>query len=175
MVAKKLPASSFSCISPEISLSCPAPSHTFTWFSVMLIIAGWVVVHHLSVIRERQKEIRERKDKLIQTIYEIEKAAICFHQSGNFNEEAARLLLVSLLRISPEIKLLPFISKESKHFIELRRSVTYTNFDSSKFVSQQPTSKLVAKINQATDDLVTQIETDYSSRYLSGWSQSLRL
>ncbi len=145
-----------------------------TW---LLVVIGWVVVHYLTVVRERQKEIRELKNQVVDAILRVERAAIAFHQSSGHDSDAARTLVTDLSRIgrtigSPPLRILCVESKSVKEF---RKSVTLRNFDPSDFRSQQPSSNLVSEITRCADDLILSIDNSYASRYLDKWWHCFRV
>lgn len=149
-------------------------SQLITW---LLIVAGWVIVHYLTLTRERQKEIRDLKSKLVEHIFEIEKRSIAFHQLPNHNPDEARNLVAEIDRVSTAIARQPLsLLGISPKVIRLFRSgVTLKNFDPSSFQSQPATSRLISDISLHTEALTYALEQAYSRRYLTEWWQAFRV
>lgn len=136
-----------------------------TW---IIVVAGWFVVHHLSTKRDQRKEARERLDQLVALLRELEERAINFHQSTTYKGDLARSLLFDIQRIIAKLKRHPFGSFEisSNLLKEFRRSVTYNNFDPSKFECQPPNSLILGNIANVVDDIEDQLEEEYERIYL---------
>lgn len=145
-----------------------------TW---LLVAVGWVIVHYLTVTRERQKEIRELKSKVIERILDIEQRAIAFHQASSHSADEARGLLAEIERISSAISRQPLsvLSVDPKARRQFRRSVTLRNFDLSNFHPQAANSKLLSDISLAAECLTNSLEQAYAGRYLSQWWQVFRV
>lgn len=124
-----------------------------TW---VLIVVGWLIVHYLTLTRERQKEIRELKSKLIERILEIENRSISFHQASSYSQDEARSLVAEIERVSSTIarKPLSSLAIEPKVVAQFRRSITLKNFDQSIFNSQSANSRLLHDISLRTETLM---------------------
>lgn len=142
-----------------------------TW---MLIVAGWMTVHYLTLTRERQKEIRELKSKLVERILEIECRSISFHQASNYSQDDARSLVADIERVSSAIarKPLSILAIEPKHVTQFRRSITLKNFDPTAFGTQSANSRLLNDISLRTEALIDALEEAYANRYLDLWWQA---
>lgn len=145
-----------------------------TW---ALIVVGWVTVHYLTLTRERQKEIRELKSKLIERILEVESRSISFHQASNYSQDEARSLVAEIERVSSTIarKPLSTLAIEPKVVAQFRRSITLKNFDQSIFSSQSANSRLLSDISLRTETLTNVLEEAYANRYLNAWWQAFRV
>lgn len=145
-----------------------------TW---MLIVVGWVMVHYLTLTRERQKEVRELKSKLVEQILEVENRSISFHQAPNYSQDHARSLVAEIERISSAIarKPLSILAIEPKVVALFRRSITLKNFDQSIFSSQSADSRLLNDISLRTEILTNALEQAYANRYLNAWWQAFRV
>ena len=145
-----------------------------TW---ALIVAGWVTVHYLTLTRERQKEIRELKAKLVERILEIESRSISFHQASNYSQDDARSLVAEIERVSSAIarKPLSILAIEPKAVTQFRRSITLKNFDPSAFSPQSANSRLLNDISLRTEALTDALEEAYANRYLNLWWQAFRV
>lgn len=145
-----------------------------TW---LLVILGWIVVHYLTVVRERQKEVGDLKTQVVESILQVERDAIAFHQSAGHDSERARMLVTDLSRIGQAIANPPIcmLCVHSRPVREFRKSVTLRNFDPTNFRSQHPSSRLVSEITRCADDLIAAIKNSYSSRYLEKWWQCFRV
>lgn len=145
----------------------------FTWG---FIVAGWVVVHYLSAIRDRHKDSRDIKDKLIGRIIDLEKKAIEFHQLDQHDSQKGMEILSDIQRISSALGRAPLslLQIETDHIKELRRAMTLHNFDQGSFKQQPADSKIFPRINLATEKLTEVIESKFSARYLTAWWQIFR-
>lgn len=143
----------------------------------VIIIFGWLVIHFLSATRDRHKDIRESIHRLFNTILEIESKAVKFHQSINYDQEAARSLLTEISRLIESISQDPLnhMPQPLQQVKQFRRSITLRNFDLSNFHPLPPNSPHIAKITLATDELKSAISLAYSTRYTSHWWQIFRL
>lgn len=142
-----------------------------------LIVVGWVTVHYLTLTRERQKEIRELKSKLVERILAIEQSSISFHQASNYSQDGARLLVAEIERVSSAIarKPLSILAIEPKAVTQFRRSITLRNFDLSRFSTQSANSRLLNDISLGTEALADALEEAYANRYLNSWWQAFRV
>lgn len=145
-----------------------------TWF---LVITGWVVVHYLSAVRDRQKDIRELKLKTVQAIIDAEKLAIDFHTAGSFDLGKTQQLTSMIQRISTDMTRHPLATFQnySSMVKEFRQAITLQNFDISRFQRQQASSKIISNINYATEQIIRALETGYDNRYMRAWWQIFRI
>lgn len=145
-----------------------------TWF---LVISGWVVVHYLSAVRDRQKDIRDLKLKTIQTIIDAERLAIDFHTAVSFDLGKTQQLTSMIQRISTDMTRPPLVTFQNYSNVvkEFRQAITLQNFDISRFQRQQASSKIVADINYATEQIIRAFETGYDNRYMRAWWQIFRI
>lgn len=142
-----------------------------------LIVVGWVTVHYLTLTRERQKEIRELKSKLVERILEIENRSIAFHQASGHNQDEARSLVAEIERVSSAIarKPLSVLAIKPRAVTQFRRSITLKNFDQSAFNTQSANSRLLNDISLRTEGLTDALEEAYANRYLHAWWQAFRV
>lgn len=145
-----------------------------TW---ILIVAGWIIVHYLTVTRERHKEIREQKSNLCSAIIEIEKNAIAFHQSLDFNPDLARNLMSSICRISNSISKPPLknLRVAPDHIKKFRQSITLKNFEKRDFLTLEPNSRIISNISLSTERLINALDDSYSIKYMSRWWQIFKI
>lgn len=134
----------------------------------LLVVAGWYVVHQLTLKRDQRKEARERLDQFISTMRAIEETAIKFHQSDSYKADVARTLLFDIQRMIARLKRHPFGSFVVSPNLqkELRRAVTLKNFDPSKFACQPANSSILSNVANAVDDIEDQLEEEYERIYL---------
>jgi len=145
-----------------------------TW---VVIVAGWIVVHFLTVTRERQKEIRDLKSRLVERILEIEKRSIDFHQAEIYSLENGSWIIAEIHRASKSLSRQPLSSLGVKPEVvkKFRQSITGRNFDLSSFVPQRSASDLVRAISACAEDLSEDVERAYASKYLTSWWQIFRV
>lgn len=149
------------CILPANPILTQIP----TWF---IVIIGWYVVHRLTLKREQRKEARERVDAFVQTLRSIEEKAILYHQGDEFRGDLARDLRFDIQRAIAQLKRHPFAKFNISGDLlrELRRAITYRNFDPSEFARQPAESSILSNIANAMDDIEDQIEQEYERIYL---------
>ncbi|MCX7176016.1 MAG: hypothetical protein NT159_19250 [Proteobacteria bacterium] len=149
-------------------------SQLITW---LLIVAGWVIVHYLTLTRERQKEIRDLKSKIVEHILEIEKRSIAFHQSPNHRPDEARNLVAEIDRVITTIARQPLSLLCISPLVlrQFRSGITLKNFDPSRFQAQPSTSRLLSDISLHTEALINALEQAYAGRYLNKWWQVFRV
>ncbi len=145
-----------------------------TW---VLVILGWVVVHYLTVVRDRQKEIRDLKLKVIQAISEAETMAIEFHTAKGFDSAKAQKITSMIQRISSDMTRPPLASFQNYSSVakEFRQAITLKNFDASQYLSQQTSSEIVADISYAAEKITRILEIGYDNRYMRAWWQVFRV
>lgn len=153
---------------------------THVWSQVItgvLVVSGWVIVHYLTHTRERQKEIRELKSKLVDRILAVEQGAFAFHQAPHHNSDKARALVAEISRVSTAIAMQPLacLAVEPKVVRLFRSSVTLKNFEPSGFQAQSSDSALLCDISLRVEALIAAIENAYANRYLSKWWQTFRV
>lgn len=145
-----------------------------TW---VLVILGWVVVHYLTVVHDRQKEIRDLKLRVIQEITEIETLAIEFHTAKDFDSSKAQKITSMIQRVSSDMTRPPLASFQNYSGVakEFRQAITLKNFDASKFHSQQASSEIVTDISYAAEKITRALEIGYDNRYMRAWWQVFRV
>ncbi|MEF3068014.1 hypothetical protein [Pandoraea apista] len=142
-----------------------------------LVVVGWVAVHYLTSVRERQKEIRELVGKLLETIASLERASVAFHSAPAFDQVKAYELTSTIASIRRRLTSQPLskLQVSPDRILKLRRAVTLDNFDVKNFSSQAPTSPLIQGILAICEDVTISIEQAYARRYLLSWWQSFRI
>jgi len=145
-----------------------------TW---LVVVTGWLVVHFFTVMRERQKEIRELKSRLVERVLEIEKRSICFHQAQSYSYENGAWLVAEIDRVSKTLSRRPLSSLAVRPEVikRFRQSITRRNFDFTSFVPQLSNSELIFAIFAGALDLTEELEKAYESRYLDSWWQLFRV
>lgn len=136
-----------------------------TW---LIVIVGWHVVHRLTLQREERKEARERIDVYLGALRGIEDRAILFHQSDEYRGDVARALRFDIQRAIASLKRHPFakFSVGAELLKELRRAITFRNFDPTGFVRQSEQSQILSDIANSVDDIEDQLEREYERIYL---------
>lgn len=154
-----------------------APNDISPFVTWGLVIVGWVAVHYLTGVRERQKEIREAVNKLLDNIAKLEKESVGFHCGETFNHEMAHELTSSIASIRRRLSSQPLIklAVSPERVLKLRQAVTLDNFDVKGFKTQAPTSPIILGIRGICEDLTISVEQGYAQRYLRSWTQSLRV
>ncbi len=148
-------------------------SNVVTW---VLVVLGWVLVHYLTTVRERRKEVAEIVSALIDRIYELEERAVKFHSANTFDDFGARAIVTDVTRIAMDLVTPPFsvFGIAPERVKRMRQSMTYWNFEAARFSPQSATSDLIGKIGSTTDDLARAVRKKYHDRYYRHWWQFLR-
>ena len=128
-----------------------------TW---LIVIAGWVVVHYVTLARERRKEKRDTAKQIIGNLQDLEKLAHDFHRANEFDEFAAQTVSIRTERLIKTLARNPLSELRLPYELskELRQSITRRNMDRSTFVPQETSSEIIRDIRNATDDLIDAIE-----------------
>ena len=148
-------------------------SNVVTW---LLVILGWVLVHYLTTVRERRKDIGEAVAGLVDRIYELEDDAIKFHKAESFDHFAARDIVTEVSRVSMDLVTAPFSALRIRPDLmkQVRRSMTLQNFEEARFKSLPANNQVIGKIGAAADDLARAVRGQYHDRYYSHWWQCMR-
>ncbi|MED5493280.1 MAG: hypothetical protein VYD45_14330 [Pseudomonadota bacterium] len=131
--------------------------------SWVLIIAGWIIINHQNNRREVRKEIRAAITEINTGIDELCKAARDYHFSTAHSDDAAQEIKLRIKKISQKIRLLSFESNEiTLSIIDLRKSITFYNFDSgARFIKQGHDSIILEDISLAEERLVDALENHF--------------
>jgi hypothetical protein len=129
----------------------------FTW---LLVISGWVVVHRMTLNRERRKEKRDIAETAIKNLIELEAEAVKFHCDDHFDAQAMNSILWKTNRLISSFNRAPMceLLLTSVSLKELRQSITLKNFDCTGFIPQSVHSRIVTDICLAVDKLIVYIE-----------------
>lgn len=135
----------------------PILSDLITW---LLVILGWMVVSDQQVNRERAKNAESRFSALREVLRDIEKRAIHFHTSA-YSKNDSQGLLRSVNQLTREAS---YLHKHrliglgtSQDSGEIRKVITYRNFDKSQHKTLSISDALVQGIEAACNDLDRQL------------------
>lgn len=144
-----------------------------TW---LLVIAGWIIVHYLTVTRERQKEVRDEAKTICREIHELELRATNFHRSPTHDFGEAQAILSQMNRISSALASKPLsnLGVAPAEVRRFRQSVTLRNFDPRGFEPQTPDSALIRDIGLRSEQLAASVNECVARRYLDHWWQTFR-
>lgn len=115
--------------------------------TITVTFLGWLVVHILTIKRDKDKEFRDFCRETILYIQTIEKEAIEYHSSKirHQNMEAALKADIAFLDVR-----FMFIQKTDPNFKNqisfFRSAITLNNFESANFSQQVSTSKILSDI-----------------------------
>jgi hypothetical protein len=134
-----------------------AHANIVTW---ILVIIGWIVVHYLTLTRDRRKEKRELAKITVANLINLEKEAVDFHCADQFDEHARESLLWKTGRINRLLSREPFNELKLNLVLmkKLRQCITLNNADRTGFSSQSVYSSLILDIRHTVDDLIYEIE-----------------
>ena len=103
----------------------------------------------------------------MERIKEIEKEAILFHTSTNFDFAKNREILSEMDRIETKVTRIPHFNQDDlvSTLIAYRQSITSNNFDKSGFKSQEHEGDLIRNICEQSLDFDEALESQYSVAY----------
>lgn len=131
------------------------------------IVIGWVVVHLLSSNREMKKDKRSLIESVRSTILDLEKKGVSYHTSSITDIEQVEEDIISCLdMVSSRVSHIEE-SFSSEEIMALRKSITLTNFQTSKKTRTEykPNSEFVLEIRAATKDLCDKLDAKFYSLY----------
>ena len=134
-----------------------------TW---LIVLFGWNIVNAQNNQRERRKEVRTSTDRLKERLEKLEQMAIAFHRS-DFDSERARLIQGELQRISQTaIRTGLLTTVDYNRFtVDLRRSITLKNFDSTSHIILPLSDPLLDRISCAINNIIEALEDGFSRKY----------
>lgn len=136
-----------------------------TW---IVIIIGWFIVNSQHNKRELRKERRAQIDTFNEKIDQLEKKAVSYHTHAEHNELLARDIkrnFDEIRKFSLRIKLLD-IKVVNRLIINLRRSITFKNFDNGiNHKQESENGELVAGIYNACDTFIESMEASFHDKY----------
>ncbi len=128
--------------------------------NIILLLVGWVVVHRLSVKREKDKEKRQLGEKIIGIVEELELTAKAYHTRSGRLEVDEEKIWSSLAKIERGLQRMHLARniQDNMHIIRLRMAITYKNFGNDPFEKQSEDSKLIANITIAAEEMISFID-----------------
>lgn len=145
-----------------------------TW---VLIVCGWVVVHYLSAVRDRQREIAALAEAVEVEISKLALDAVAFHFRDTHDFQASVSITSKISRISRRLQVGPLsrLNVPAGLVVALRQAITLRNFDASSFKKLNQDAKQIRDIGQAAEDLSGSVEDLYATRYLANPLQIFRI
>ncbi len=128
----------------------------FTW---MLVVLGWFVIHAATINREVRKENREATTKFVEELRKVEDLAVSFQTSETFSENDYHVLIWKIQRITSALHRPPFrfLKISTGVIIDFRRGLT-ANTDKSSFLTCSYSDDIIINIHDVSDRLVLEIE-----------------
>lgn len=122
----------------------PKVDNVVTW---LLVVLGWVVVHHFAQRREQSKEWRALIRKLALDIEEVTKKASAYHRADSRSIDLEEEILWSLNIIGDQLSIVKQKLKENTlSLVGLEESITMNNFQSKDFARQGLQEKILRDI-----------------------------
>jgi len=138
-------------------------SQVVTW---IIVVAGWFLVNRQNNVRETRKEVRACVMDLAGSLNKLEELSVKYHTARMQDQNAAIAVRKDIMRVASSIHRLPIEQVAlDLGIIALRRAITYRNFDTSRFVSQQADSQIVVGITSAIDELLDAVEAAFAKKY----------
>lgn len=149
----------------ECASSVLSSNYYITW---VVIIFGWFIVNWQNNKRETRKEIRNQIDLFTQKLKSLEEDSILYHKNSRHDAELSKSIkrdLEYLIKLSRRLKLLDNIIL-NRQIIELRKSITFSNFDNpTKHQPQVESSSLLGGIYVSCDNFVDTFEQAYINKF----------
>ena len=125
-----------------------------------IVIVGWLVMHRMTLSRERRKEKRDATNCIIDEIKAVGHLAITFHTSEKFNPQTSDILVWRVNRVIRTLQRLPLQTLDIPLglMVRFRKGITLRNTDASTFESQQYHGDLIKGIRLVTDEILETIE-----------------
>lgn len=135
----------------------------------VIAVVGWFVTHLFSEGRERRKENRGQIDTLYETLGELSRDAYGFHTAEDRDDGVAHDLLVKVRNLERQLSRVGcfYMDDFTPHIIQLRRAITYRNFDRSDFKTQPEESPILADISTAVEGVEDEMERQFRRAYSS--------
>lgn len=149
---------------------CPSETLTLILASIpwVLVLLGWIIVHHLTLNRDRRKEKRAIADQIIEKLQNLEVLTVNFHTSNAFDALKAEEISLNIERVIRSIQRTPMdeIVVPTSYLVCLRQAMTRKNFDISDFITQSQGSEILRNIRVVVDDLISQIESRKNKNWI---------
>lgn len=139
-------------------------SNVVTWG---LVLAGWVVVHKMTLFRERRKENRDAVTRFIDEMKAVEDMAIRFHTADKFDAEGSHSLICRVGRLNRMLQRQPLkaLNMSLALMIRFKKGLTLKNTDASSFKMHGHHSDLVVGIRDVTNDMLEAIEAAKNEKF----------
>lgn len=142
-------------------------AQVFTW---LIVVAGWFVVNRHQNIRERRKETRAQLDQVNALIKNLEDLSIKYHTNPAHDEDLARnikRLLALIRKFTYRTSILEAIEL-NKIIINLRKSVTYKNFDNGDHhIQVAEDGDIVDNICNSCDEYIDTLERAFVKKFVN--------
>ena len=134
----------------------------------VLVLLGWLIVHKLTLNRDRRKEKRAIADQIIEKLQKLEVLTVNFHTSNTFDALKAEEVSLNIERVIRSIQCTPMdeIAVPTSYLVCLRQAMTRKNFDISDFITQSHGSEILRNIRVVVDDLTSQIESRKNKNWI---------
>lgn len=145
-----------------------------TW---ALVILGWALVNRQNNRREERKEIREFVSDISKRSAELRDASFKYHRATARDNTLSSEILFKLKLLGIRLSALKKygVLADTDLAKRLRQAITMENFDSAGFRSQDEGSKILGNIEQAVEDLASELERAFFEHFLGGKCRSFCL
>ena len=115
--------------------------------TIGITFIGWLVVHILTVKRDKSKEFRDFCRETVFYIQTIEKEALKYHTSATRQQQIEISLKADIAFLDTRFKLIQKTDPTFNNKISFFRSaITLNNFESANFFQQSDTSIILSDI-----------------------------
>lgn len=125
--------------------------------TIVLAIAGWVIVHILSTRRDRKKEWREFARDTAQYVAKIEKDAIEYHSLDERNIARESKIKHDINQLDMRMTLIRKKLSFPASISFFRAAITLNNFETRRFVSQGIDSEILQDISRHANRLIEEL------------------
>lgn len=139
-----------------------------SWLSPLLVVLGWIIVNIQNNHRETRKEIRASIDRIYKALEEVEKSAIQFHVTEEWDDFKAMTIQTNIGRLTRSTRITGNalginLDEECKKF---RQAVTLNNFDKSSHQAVPHDSNIINKIVTTSEQIYVALEKKFYANYL---------
>lgn len=124
---------------------------------VFLVILGWVIVHCLTIEREKKREWREIAKKTVIDIEALERLAIQYHTNIIRNTDVEQAILKEIERLNDKLWNIRQKLSIPTNIRELRKAITLDNFGTPHIIPQEKNSPIIRKIEVCSAKLIREL------------------
>lgn len=136
--------------------------------STLTIVVGWYMINKQNNQRETRKELRKLLDDISKDLEKLTEEAFLFHTSVYNHINAMKIqtrIKLSIDKITRAAESLDMAHDMLQPCIDLRRSITYENFDSTGHQIFNSDNEIIERINDQYPSIVFPLEESFHKKY----------